>query len=436
MYFGRDRTTVMRWASDSGLPVHRLPNGNRGSIFAFEDELAQWTLNENNGSVLEPTRFGNKNRSFKTIAKLSKLSLISLIPIVGVVGLVIASLPTANRPIPNSEQNATTPTDPAVAADYIQARDLWARRTSDDLNQSIALYESVIRRDPSFAPAYTGLADAWLIYREYGNLSEAEAYARASKAAEKALKLDPSLASAHRAKGFIDYWWHYDARNALTSFQQALAIDPKDGLTHFWYANILSDLGQHKMAQHEYGQAQLLMPGTPAIEVERACADWQAGNDDKAIATLSQLKVKYPADATVRNCLAWAKIGSGNITGYASELRAMALMRNEPNMIKMSKDLDHAIAKAPESAHMILIADARREFASGERQTRMTPAFYASSMGDRETLIILLNEAENLGEKWQSVNLVKRIEKRWKGDAQIAALIAEVRDPATALAAK
>ena len=117
VYFGRDRTTVMRWASDSGLPVHRLPSGTRGSVFAFEDELAQWTLKENNGPVLELTRFGNKNRSFKTIAKLSKLSLISLIPIVGVVSVVIALLPTANRPIPNSEQHATTPTDPAVAAD-------------------------------------------------------------------------------------------------------------------------------------------------------------------------------------------------------------------------------------------------------------------------------------------------------------------------------
>ena len=43
-YFNRDRTTVMRWARDRGLPVRRLPGGKSGSVFAFERELAAWAL--------------------------------------------------------------------------------------------------------------------------------------------------------------------------------------------------------------------------------------------------------------------------------------------------------------------------------------------------------------------------------------------------------
>ena len=43
-YFRRDRTTVMRWARERDLPVHRLPGGVQGSVFALESELARWAI--------------------------------------------------------------------------------------------------------------------------------------------------------------------------------------------------------------------------------------------------------------------------------------------------------------------------------------------------------------------------------------------------------
>ena len=397
-YFACDRTTVMRWASERDMPIYRLPGGKQSSVFAFEDELAEWARKDNidNDGQLSGSEVEDATAP-KISIKRTKWAFFALIPVIGAVFLGSAMLDPSSQQRQISNQSIAIPSDPSVAADYIAARDLWARRTAKDLDQSIELYKSVIRRDPKFAPAYAGLADAWLIYREYGDMAEAEAYDNASKAAEAALKLDPNLSSAHRAKGFIAYWWRYDAKAALAAFRRALSINPNDGLTHLWYANILSDLGQHKAAQREYDEAKLQMPGTPAIEVEQACAMWQAGDDSAAITKLTLLKEKFPKDATVLNCLAWANISQGDIAGYADELRAMAAMRKEPMMMKLSKDVDRAIAKNPSTAHLVMIADARREFASGERHTRMTPAFYASSMGDRQSLLILLNEAVNLG---------------------------------------
>ena len=440
-YFRRDRTTVMRWARERNLPVHRLPGGVQGSVFALESELAAWAVAFNDLHSDEPhsheaERDGNRLPAPATPDASSpeqirrggrRWAWLALIPIAVAAAFLIAQ-PAA---VPDRDAQpivrATMPDDPAAASDYAAARDLWAQRTGDSLRQSIALYGRVIARAPDFAPAYAGLAEAWLIFREYGDAPEGEAYRHAQNAVDRAILLDPGLASAHRARGFIQYWWHYDAQGAQRSFARALAIDPNDGLTHFWHANILADRGDDAGARRAYDQARVLLPGTPAIEVERACAEWQAGRDAHAIAALTALKARYPSDATIPNCLAWAHISGGDIAGYAREYRIAATLRGEPQMVALVDALDAAIVRDPASAHRVLIADARREFATGARQTRISPAFFASSMGDRESLVLLMREAANLEERWYSMTLIRRIGAKWRDDREIQALLRRLR---------
>lgn len=433
-YFRRDRTTVMRWARDRNLPVHRLPGGVQGSVFALESELAAWAVafsdlhpNEAATAAGAPRPAPAAGSSPAHRRGRVRWAWLALIPVAGAAALLIARPAPAPDRIAPSAARAAMPGDPVAASDYAAARDLWAQRTGDSLRRSIALYRRVIARAPDFAPAHAGLAEAWLIFREYGDASEDEAYRQAQQAVDRAITLDPGLASAHRARGFIQYWWHYDAQGAQRSFARALAIDPNDGLTHFWHANILADLGDDAGARRAYDQARVLLPGTPTIEVERACADWQAGRDAQAIAALTELKQRYPGDATIPNCLAWAHMSGGDIAGYAREYRAAAELRREPQMIALVDALDAAIARDPATAHRVLIADARREFATGARQTRISPAFFASSMGDRESLVVLMREAVNLDERWYSLNLIRRIGARWHDDREVQALLRRLK---------
>ena len=455
-YFRRDRTTVMRWARERDLPVHRLPGGKQGSVFAYEQELAAWAgraeqrdlAGDAQGSVTGTTAPGTPQvaqpgvtpptapgdlvqsswqRQRPAAHRRWLWTALGVVAAAGIIAIVALTFGDPFQPAPNRANRITEmPHDPLVATDYVTARDLWGRRTPADLNHAIGLYEKVIAADPDFAPAYAGLAEAWLIIREYGAATESRAYSAAKSAVEQALKLDETLPAAHRANGFIQYWWNYDAQRAVDSFRRSLELEPRDGLTHFWYANILSDLGQDAAAQREYDTAQLLLPGTPAIAVERACAHWQAGRDRRALMALNQLKSQYPEDATIRNCLAWAHISRGDIKAYAREYRDLARLRAVPEMLRLSAALDAAIAKDESTAHLVLVADARREFAEGERKTRMTPAFHASSMGDRDTLVTLLRQAANLGERWYSATLNKRIAQKWRGDAEVQELLNKV----------
>lgn len=435
-FFGRDRTTVARWAKERGLPIHQIPGGKQKSVFAFEHELETWRSRYAEGElgealtpepalapepeiVAEPAPVPTTPPSPVARRRMPRwVWAASLVSAATLVGGVAYFRPTL---LGGSQAPAS------VMADYIAARDIWARRTPADIRDAIQRYEKIIREAPDFALARAGLAEAWLIYREYGDVSDARAFGIARIAAQKALAIDPNLAAGHRAIGFIDYWWDNDPAGAVKAFQRAIQLDETDAQSHFWYANVLADLGEHDAAERHYARARLLAPGSQAIAVEHACAQWQAGRDALALKMMTELKARYPVDATISNCLTWLHMGRGDIRAFAAEYARMAKLRGEPEVMRLSDALAAAVARDPATAHRVLIEDSRRELAAGTRRIREVPAFYASSMGDRAELVKLMREAEVLGERWYSPAVTARIAARWRGDTEIQSLLAELR---------
>lgn len=420
-YFRRDRSTVMRWARDRDLPVRRMPGGKQGSVFAFEAELAAWALSHDTDEVAAAPATPSAADATQSTRRLrwriwTVLAAVGLLLIAGAIWYGGSNVPPQDR----------LPSDPKVAADYVAARDTWARRTPADLRKAIELYRSVIRRDPGFAPAHAGLAEAWLIYREYGAISDFTAYRAAEAAASRALQLDRRLPAAHRAMAFIHYWRESDSARAIAGFKQAIALDDRDAQSHFWYANVLADLGDDATAQREYDRARLLSPGSRAIEVEQACSQWQAGRDRRALDDLTVLTARYPDDATIHNCLAWVHMSHGDIVNFTREYEAAAQDRGEPDFSRLVDRLKAAVARDPATAHRTLIAEHERQIANGERNSRETPSFFASAMGDRTVLMTELKRAAAAREHWYSATIRRRILARWRGDAEIAELVGAV----------
>lgn len=429
VYFNRDRSTVMRWAQQRDMPVHRIPGGKHGSVFALEHELAAWASRR--GPDLDAPAATDKHTILPVYLNGRRLSSLSTTLTVGVLALILIGLVVVgqSRLIATSTPKIEMPTDTKAAADYLAARDRWAKRTPEDIGSAITLYQQVIAAEPEFAPAYAGLAEAWLIFREYGEIGDLQGYTAAHTAAVRAMQLNPDLAAAHRAMGFIHYWRENDGPRALAAFKRAIELDDRDSQTHFWYANILADIGDHDAARKAYDRARLLSPGSRVIEVEAACAEWQAGRDAVALERLGALAESYPDDATVHNCLAWAHIGQGDIGSFVREFAEVARSRNEPGLLKLSTDLNTAFKRDPATAHRVVTAAMRREIATGERRGRETPAFYASAMGDREELLGWMQEARDNGEIWYSAAITSRIGKKWSEDAEIIRLLAVLRPP-------
>ena len=125
--------------------------------------------------------------------------------------------------------------------------------------KALEYYQQAIALDPTYALAYTGVAD---IYTDFSSryLSPSEAMPKARSAALKALKLDNTLAEAHHSLALIKIWGDWDWAGAEQEFKQALALNPNLAVTHTIYGNTLSYQRRFDEARREIRLAQQLDP--------------------------------------------------------------------------------------------------------------------------------------------------------------------------------
>ena len=135
--------------------------------------------------------------------------------------------------------------DPAAHEAHLRARYFFAKFTSADLDRAIGWFEQAVARDPSFAEAHAGLAQA-CVGRGVplgGDLSireEKQFLTRGKAAAERALRLEETLAEAHAALGLALLFNDWDWRGAERALARALELGPNAPLAHLYRAVVAS----------------------------------------------------------------------------------------------------------------------------------------------------------------------------------------------------
>jgi len=151
---------------------------------------------------------------------------------------------------------------------YLKGRYFWNKRNKEGLIKAAAYFEEAIAKDPNYAVAYAGLADA---YGLSGNdlFPIDEAMSRAKAAAEKALQLDGDLAEAHASLGLIAYHFDWNWASAQRHFERAIALNPNYATAHHWYAEAyLMPMGRADEAIAELRKAKELDPLSAAIATD------------------------------------------------------------------------------------------------------------------------------------------------------------------------
>lgn len=174
------------------------------------------------------------------------------------------------------------PVVPAAYDAYLQGRYLWHRRTEHDLLTSIRCFEESARSDPDYAPAYAGIADAYLTLMDHGYLPAGEATAQARRLVLKALRLDGSLAEAHVSLGhaaFHDFDWP----TAESELVRGIELNPNYSVAHHYYSNYLTAMGRLAEAVDEAEEAKRLDPVSPAEHSNLASILWYAGDYERSI---------------------------------------------------------------------------------------------------------------------------------------------------------
>ena len=183
---------------------------------------------------------------------------------------------------------AAQPTTDLTAYElYLKGRSLWSKRGGENLRQAIGFYEQAIARDPKYALAYAGLAEAYVLLPAYTTTAPQDAYPTAKAAALKALQLDEKLAEAHTALGLLLCFGDLDMAGSISEFQRAIALNPNYATAHHWYGNgPLLALGRFEEAIAEGKRAIELDPLSPIINADLGQNLYIARRYDEAIAQL------------------------------------------------------------------------------------------------------------------------------------------------------
>ena len=124
---------------------------------------------------------------------------------------------------------------------YLKGRYYWNRRTPDDIGKAIEHFDKALSVDPSYALAYTGLADCYNLLGsiQYAVLPPSVAMPKARKAAERALEIDEELAEAHVSLGHVKLFFDWDLKAAEGEFKRAIDLNPNYATAHQWYGDCL-----------------------------------------------------------------------------------------------------------------------------------------------------------------------------------------------------
>ena len=364
-FLGRSERTVKRWERERGLPVHRVPGGERSGVFAYSSELSVWLLGERKrtaeadsagednqqneaSAVLEPNHSETGHTSYKSDKDSEPVlpgtnrwrvivwtSVLVLVPAIGVLLVfrfyypspLVQALPlkvdlpvSRHIPPPRAEQL------------YLQGRYQWSLRTAESLTKSLDAYTQAIVEDPAYAQAYAGLAETYDLLPQYAQVDSADSFQRAKAAASTAIELDPNLASGHRAKAFVLFYGYWDVAGSDAEFRRALALAPNEAETHHWYGTTLFSRQEDSLSLAQEDEAVRLSPTTPAIVADAAFIHVSLRNNREAnIKILRELSRTQPHLVKSSRYLARIDLDDRNYPAFLADMQQVGEISHDPD---------------------------------------------------------------------------------------------------------
>ena len=171
----------------------------------------------------------------------------------------------------NQEQARLTrarPVNPRAYEEFLRGRYLQAKMNPEDMRKALVYFQHALLIDPSYAPAYIGIVDAYTIGGGFQlGVSLKEGVAKMKEAAQKAVALDDTTAAAHYALAKVKYY-EWDLPGAEREFQRALELNPGDAQVRRHYGHYLIAVRRHADSIREMQHALALDPLSPLLTTE------------------------------------------------------------------------------------------------------------------------------------------------------------------------
>jgi TolB-like protein/Tfp pilus assembly protein PilF len=255
---------------------------------------------------------------------------------------------------------------------YLQGRHQWNERTLEGLQQAIDLFGQAIQKDPRYALAYAGQADAYALLADFNVLPAREVLPKLRAAAAKAIELDDRLAEAHTSLGWLKFH-EWDWNGAETEFKRATELNPSYPTAHVWYGEFLSALGRFDQAATEMNRALETSPMLPVVNLAVAERAYYARQFPQAVELSQKTLALDQAFVPAHSMLARAYARQGATAQALAEFqKALDLSGGDTNELA-AQGYEFAAAHQETEAKKIL-----DELKQRSQQTYVQPLWIAT----------------------------------------------------------
>jgi tetratricopeptide (TPR) repeat protein len=278
---------------------------------------------------------------------------------------------------------------------YMKGRYFWNKRTGADLHKAIDYFNQAISKDPHYALAYVGLADAYVLLSIYGAAAPKDSVPQAKAAVKRALELDGNLAEVHASAGILsDNDFQFE--HAITEFERAIQLSPNYATAHHWFGDgPLMALGRFDRALVEGKRAVELDPLSLINNADLGWVFINARRYDDAIAQLRKTIEIDPRFYLARYYLAEALQLKGQLPEAIAEYRAAVELNDDPLALAF---LGNACARAGQKEEAQKILARLTEAAKSRYVSQYSFALVLIGLGDKEGAIDALERAYQNGE--------------------------------------
>jgi eukaryotic-like serine/threonine-protein kinase len=283
--------------------------------------------------------------------------------------------------------------DPEAYDDYLKGRDQSSRWGGGSFRKGMEFFQSAIKKDPGFAPAYAALSDSYAGLSYWGYIPPRQAYPLAKAAASRAMELDDSLAQAHFAMANVHWYYEWDVAAAERELERALALDPSHPNSHLRRAAFLATVrGNRPGALAEISRVRELDPASMAVPA-KIMTGWVfffVHEFDRAMDQAHEALAIDPGFPQVYYLLGLTAIGRGRPADAIQSMeRAVALSRDSNSLAYLAS----ACALAGQQARAQALLSEMKEMAKREYVPPMRFAWVSASTGDVEDALKWLEKS-------------------------------------------
>jgi TolB-like protein/Flp pilus assembly protein TadD len=319
------------------------------------------------------------------------------------------------------------PIDPEAHEAYLKGRFYWNQRSDSGLERGIGFFHRAIERDPTYAPAYSGLADCFNILADRNKYPPAEAFPKAKAAALKALELDENSAEAHTSLAYVLQSHEWDWVAAEREYRRSIELDAGYATGHQWYGILLACLRRLDEAIFHTLEAVKLDPLSIILYTTAGDSYYYARRFDDAIAMYRKAIDFDPSFHQARFDLGRSLEQAGRYDEAIAEYQTGFGLSGDDPAYSPAMACTHAFAGRREVARPILAALIERA-----RERYVPPYSIASihaALGEVEEGLRWLTQAYEVRDRAMVYVQVNPRFDRLRSDPRFGELVRRMRFP-------